>query len=191
VTLPSRYRRSLLLTAAGVPLAMAGCASPRIEDHAAELPLLDLKRYFDGTLVAHGLFADRFGRVQRRFIVDMRCRWQGAAGEFDERFRYADGAREQRIWRLRDEGGGRFSGRADDVVGEARGESAGNTFRWAYTLRLPIEGRIWEVQFDDWMHLVDEQVLLNRATMSKFGVKLGEVLIVFRRVAAGLEPGKT
>ena len=77
--------------------------------------------------------------------------------------------------------GGRYVGRADDVVGEARGQESGNAFRWNYTLRLPVDGKEYEVQFDDWMFLVDEQVMLNRATMSKFGITLGEVLLSFTK----------
>jgi hypothetical protein len=38
-----------------------------------------------------------------------------------------------------------------------------------------------EVQFDDWMFLVDERVMLNRASMSKFGVHLGDVLLSFEK----------
>jgi hypothetical protein len=36
-----------------------------------------------------------------------------------------------------------------------------------------------EVQFDDWMYLVDDKVMLNKAVMSKFGIKLGEVTLSF------------
>jgi hypothetical protein len=37
------------------------------------------------------------------------------------------------------------------------------------------------VQFDDWMYLVDERVMLNKARMSKFGIFLGEVTLSFTR----------
>jgi hypothetical protein len=37
------------------------------------------------------------------------------------------------------------------------------------------------VDFDDWMYLMDDQVMLNRSVMSKFGVRLGEVTLSFRR----------
>ena len=50
-----------------------------------------------------------------------------------------------------------------------------------YTLALPVDGRVIEVQFDDWMYLIDERVMLNRATMRKFGVTLGEVTLSFTR----------
>jgi hypothetical protein len=155
-----------------------------VTDYAQSRPPLDLRRYFDGPLVAHGMFSDRAGRVLRRFRVDMNCSWNGEEGTLDEQFVYDDGQRERRVWRLRHLGQGRYSGRADDVVGEAIGATAGNAFQWRYTLRLPVDGRVWEVQFDDWMFLIDEQVMLNRAEMSKFGIRLGEVQLVFRKLAA-------
>ena len=72
-------------------------------------------------------------------------------------------------------------GRADDVVGEAQGEQSGNTFHWTYTMALPVDGRVIEVQFDDWMFLMDERVMLNKARMSKFGIYLGEVTLSFSK----------
>ncbi|NDB01262.1 MAG: DUF3833 family protein, partial [Betaproteobacteria bacterium] len=74
---------------------------------------------------------------------------------------------------------GRYSGRADDVVGEALGQTRGNTFQWNYTLNLPVNGWVVEVQFDDWMYLMTDKVMLNKATMSKFGLRLGEVTLSF------------
>lgn len=99
----------------------------------------------------------------------------------DEAFSYSDGSTQRRVWHLTKHENGRYTGRADDVVGEAQGQASGNAFRWSYTLRLPVDGKEYEVQFDDWMFLVDERVMLNRATMSKFGVTLGEVLLSFSK----------
>ena len=65
------------------------------------------------------------------------------------------------------------------MLGEAAGASAGNALRWAYTLKLPVDGKVYEVQFDDWMYLIDTQVMLNKAAMSKFGIGLGEVTLAF------------
>jgi hypothetical protein len=160
---------------------LAACASPQPADYRAEGPALDLRRYFNGPLQAHGIFTDRSGRVVRRFTVAMIGRWDGDQGVLEEDFRYSDGNTERRVWRLTHTAEGRYTGRADDVVGQAEGEAAGNALRWRYTLALPVDGRIIEVQFDDWMFLVDEQVMLNRAVMSKFGIRLGEVLLSFRK----------
>jgi hypothetical protein len=37
------------------------------------------------------------------------------------------------------------------------------------------------VQFDDWMWLVDERVMINKAVMTKFGFKLAEITISFTK----------
>ena len=176
-------RRSLLLLLTpGAAALAAGCAStPTPQDYAAERPLLDLARYFDGDIAAHGIFSDRGGRVVRRFTVSMKCRSQGDDGVFDELFTYSDGQTERRVWRITRTGPGRYVGRADDVVGEAIGEAAGNAIRWLYTLRLPVDGNVYEVQFDDWMVQIDDRVILNKAVMSKFGIRLGEVTLAFRK----------
>ena len=172
-------RRLLLLTT--VALVAAGCAGPQPADYATEKPVLDLKQYFNGELVAHGLFTDRAGKVARRFTVQMTGTWTGNQGTLDERFTYSDGKTERRVWRLTDEGQGRWTGRADDVVGVAQGQSAGNALNWRYTLSLPVDGKVYEVQFDDWMYLMDDRVMLNKAAMSKFGIHLGDVTLSFTR----------
>ena len=162
---------------------LVGCASaPTPADYAAEKPVLDLKTYFNGELTAHGIFTDRAGKVVRRFTVQMTGSWQGNQGTLDERFSYSDGTTERRVWRLTDEGGGRWLGRADDVVGVAEGRLAGNALNWRYTLALPVDGKTYEVQFDDWMVLMDQRVMLNKATMSKFGIHLGEVTLSFTKL---------
>ena len=165
--------------AAAAALLLGACAGPNVTDYADQKPVLDLKTYFNGELEAHGIFTDRSGRVQRRFVVLMTGTWQGNQGTLDERFTYSDGATERRVWRLTDEGNGRWSGRADDVVGVAEGRAAGNALNWRYTLRLPVDGSVYDVQFDDWMYLMDQRVMLNKAVMSKFGFRLGEVTLAF------------
>ena len=176
--------RFFLAAVAAAAVLFGGCASaPTPADYAAEKPVLDLKTYFNGELTAHGVFTDRNGKVARRFTVQLKGSWSGDDGVLDENFLYSDGKKERRVWRLKKlpdaRGLGRYTGMADDVVGTAIGESAGNALRWAYTLRLPVDDKVYEVQFDDWMVLMDERVMINTAVMSKFGVRLGEVTLSF------------
>lgn len=161
--------------------ALSGCASQQIASYAKEVPVLDLRSYFNGVLDAHGIFTDRSGTVVRRFTVRMNCTWNGDEGVLDEDFSYSDGMRQRRIWRLSRSADGSYTGRADDVIGLARGEQRGNAFHWTYTMALPVDGKVYEVQFDDWMYLIDAQVMLNRARMSKFGVHLGDVTLSFTK----------
>lgn len=172
-------------------IALTGCASQKIGDYSGELPALDLRNYFNGVVDAYGVFTDRSGRVVKRFVVEMKCSWQGAPGQevgvLDEDFLYSDGTKQKRIWTLQRAPGsgaqGVYSGRADDVVGQASGEERGNAFYWSYYLNLPVDGRVIVVRFDDWMYLMNDRVMLNKASMSKWGVHLGEVTLSFSKRA--------
>ena len=180
------HRRRALQRMAALPLAaslpfVGGCASPQVQQYAQEKPALDLRTYFNGKVDAWGVFTDRSGQVVKRFTVEMDCSWQGDEGVLDEAFVYSDGTRQRRIWKLRAGPNGSYTGTADDVVGQARGQVSDNAFRWGYTLALPVDGSIWHVDFDDWMYLMDDRVMLNKATMSKWGIRLGEVTLSFTR----------
>ena len=172
----SRRTAALLLTA-----TLAGCAGPQVQDYAQQQPQLDIRDYLNGPLTAHGMFTDRSGRVVKRFTVKMTGRWEGDAGTLDEHFTYSDGTTQRRVWHIKHLGNGRFSGMADDVVGEAAGEGAGNAFRWRYTLALPVDGRVWNMAMDDWMYRMDDRTVLNRTAMTKFGVHLGDVTLSFTK----------
>ena len=164
-------------------LVLAGCSSVDPAVYATQSPPLALRDYFDGTLVGHGLVMDRGGEVKRRFVVTVRASWHGETGTLDEDFVWSDGERQRRVWTLAPDPGapGRWRGTAPDVVGAATGVVSGNSLSWRYTLRLPVDGRTYEVEFDDAMFLIDRDVMLNRAVMSLWGLRVGEVLIAFRR----------
>jgi Protein of unknown function (DUF3833) len=175
-------RRAAWALCAMVALALAGCGSPQLADYAAQRPAFDFKKYFNGKLIAHGMASDRSGAVQRRFVVTLDCTWAGDAGTLDEHFVYDDGEKQRRIWRVQVHSDGSVTGSADDVVGQARGAAAGAAFRWQYTLKLPARGSVYEVQFDDWIHLIDERTALNKAVISKFGIRVGDVTLSFTKL---------
>jgi hypothetical protein len=172
-------KRRLFL--AGAAATLAGCASISPRDYAAEKPVLELDRYFTGTVDGWGMVQDRSGRVLRRFYVRIDCTWEGNTGTLDETFDWSDGKREKRVWKVVKHGGGRYTGTAGDVVGEAAGVAAGNALQWRYVLRLPADQGGWEVDIDDWMYLVDEKTMLNRSTINKLGIRFAEITIAFRR----------
>jgi len=166
-----------------VGFLLSACAGQKISQYANEKPTLDLSEYFSGTIDAYGIFTDRSGVVKKRFTVLIQANWTVVDGKktgvLDESFEYSDGSKQKRIWRLTEVSPGKYVGKADDVVGEALGESSGNALNWAYTLALPVDDTIYNVQFDDWMYLVNTKVMLNKAKMSKFGIELGEVTLSF------------
>ena len=162
-------------------LLLAACASPTPHDYASERPALDMKAYFNGKVDGWGMVQDRSGKVTRRMTVEITGTWSGDTGTLDERFTYADGKKEARVWTLRKQGD-RYVGTAPDVVGEAAGEAAGNALRWSYVLEAKREnGDTVKLDMDDWMWLVDERTLVNRTRFSKFGIRFGEVSFFFRK----------
>jgi hypothetical protein len=177
-------RRLLLGSVAAATVGFSGCASQHIDAYQAEKPVLDLRSYFNGTLDAYGIFTDRSGQVVKRFTVVMQCSWIGDEGVLDEAFTYSDGSTQRRVWRVKKLSDGQYIGQADDVIGTALGTSRGNALNWRYTLALPVDDRVFEVQFDDWMYLMTPSVMLNKARMTKFGVYLGEVTLSFTRRSA-------
>ena len=159
---------------------LAGCASLDVAISQAARPRLDLARYFDGTVDGWGMFQDRSGEVLTRSYARLDPKWEGDQGTLDEHFEFSDGTRENRVWKLVKDGD-RYTGTAGDVVGTATGRAAGNALSWNYVLALPVDGRTWHMDMDDWMYLIDDRTMLNRTTMSKFGFKVGEVTLSFRK----------
>ena len=145
-------------------------------------PRLLIEDYFAGDTRAWGLFEDRFGNLRREFVVDIKGTWDGETLTLVEDFVYADGETQQRTWTIRKLDEHRYEGTAADVVGPAEGVSYGNALNWRYTLALEIGDSVWNVRFDDWMFLQADDVLVNRARVSKFGFDIGEVTIFFRKM---------
>lgn len=172
---------SRLLVSLALILSLSSCGNVEVSHYADQQPQLNLERFFSKPVKAWGIFQKRSGEVAKRFEVNIASHREGDDLILDERFVYSDGTRQRRVWTLTPDGSGHWRGRAGDVVGQARGEVAGNALRWRYRLNLPVDGSVYEVSFDDWMYLMDEDTMINRSSMSKFGVEIGQVTLFFRR----------
>ncbi len=155
--------------------------SESIDAYAGGTPALDLKDYLSGALTASGIFVGLSGCVDRRFVVEMHGNWNGDTGTLDERFRFADGETGDRVWSMRFADNGRFTASAADVVGEAHGLQRGNAATMRYRLRVPRRAGEIVVGMEDWFYLMDDGTLVNRARMTKFGLKVGELATWFRK----------
>ena len=162
-------------------LLLTGCNTMKLEDFSDKQPVLVLEDYFAGETRAWGIFEDRFGNLRRQFVVDINGTWQGGVLTLDERFVYSDGETDRRVWRITKTGPGAYEGTADDVVGTAEGRASGNALSWRYTMDLKVGDGSWRVQFDDWMFLQPDGILINRARVSKWGFELGEVTLFFSK----------
>jgi len=176
-------RKFLCLISAG--LICGGCSSISPRQYAKETPVLDLRNYLEGPLEAWGMFQDRKGKVIKRFKVKMVGTWKDNVGTLEEDFIYSDGTTQRRVWTITRVDANHYTGTAGDVVGTAKGEAFGNALNWRYTLALQVGKKTYNVKFDDWMFMMEDDVMLNRAVMSKWGFKLGEVTLGFRKLHSG------
>ena len=194
------FRRvaGFIVTAAltlGILGGISACARRDVAVLSDRQPGLDLAEFFAGDSVAYGIFEDRFGNLRRQFRVNMTGTVEGDTLTLVEDFLYDDGERADRTWVIRragtdDRGIVSYEGAAADVTGTARGRVAGNALNWEYDVVLNMSGSEVKVHFDDWIYRQDEDVAINRAFISKFGIEIGSVTIVFLRgdTAAAVGP---
>ena len=84
-----------------------------------------------------------------------------------------------RQWQITKIDENNYEGTAGDVVGKAKGYSYGPAFKFEYVLLVPVKGKEMKITFDDWIFKQDDRVAINRATMTKFGIKVAELTVVF------------
>jgi len=142
---------------------------------------MDMQVYFNGPIHAWGMVQDWRGVVLRRFEIQMIGTWNDNAGTLEEHFIYDDGQTQDRLWHIKKISENLYEGHAADIVGTAIGETLGNAAKWKYTMTIPIDGKPYHVQFDDWMWMMSEDVVMNRSYMKKFGIPVGSVTIYMEK----------
>ena len=171
-------------------IGLIGCSGSffkaDMKDYAANTPVLKLEQFFEGRSYAYGIFEDRFGNLKRQFRVRIDGTNDADGLRLDEQFIYDDGETARRVWTIQNKGADadgliRYEGRADDIDGQATGRIAGNVLSWSYDIVLSLSGQDVKVRFDDFIYQLDEDIALNRAFVSKWGVEIGSVTLVFLR----------
>lgn len=163
-------------------ILLTGCSGIDIRQYSSNTPELDLFTYFSGNTKGYGIVQDRKGTLTRQFTVDI----EGTVSDdgkltLYEEFFWSDGEESTRTWVISKTAEHSYTGTAEDVVQPADGLSYGNVLNWHYQMNIEVDDTSWKIHFDDWMFLVRDKVLINRAKMSKFGLKVGEVTIVFQK----------
>jgi len=157
---------------------ITSCSSD-ISDYQETDPKFDIKDYFTGEFIASGMVQDYSNQVTRRFCVELNGTWNNNQGELAEVFYFDDGEVTYRTWQLTKQLNDEYTGSAEDVVGIAKGKQSGYAFQWQYQLLVPIGGKTYQFDMDDWMYQIDENRVFNRTTMNKFGVKVAEITLFF------------
>ena len=166
-------------------LLIAGCSQTDMKEFQNNTPKLDLFSFFEGNTIAYGIFEDRFGNLKRQFRVNINGKVKNQILTLDEDFLYDDGEQAKRIWKIEKKIDNAqnitYEGQADDVEGKAFGSISGNTLNWSYDIYLNIKGSNIKVHFNDWIYKQSEDLAINRAYVSKFGINIGSVTLVFLR----------
>ena len=162
---------------------LSACGAVTVDEYASNQPTLTPETFFQGQLTAHGVIKDRGGKVIRYFNADIKAYWQDGIGTLEEDFLFDDGEPDRRVWTLTPTGEGRYVGTAGDVVGEGKITVAGNSMFLDYVLQIPWDDGTLDLRIDDRMYLVNPTTLINESIMTKFGIRVGEILLVISKVA--------
>ena len=154
-------------------------SSMKPEDFKGKKPRLIIEEYLSGNVKAWGVLQNRSGKVTRQFSADLNGQWDGKQLILDEKFNWDDGEIQNRQWQITKIDENNYEGIAGDVVGKAKGYSYGPAFKFEYVLLVPVKGKEMKITFDDWIFKQDDRVAINRATMTKFGIKVAELTVVF------------
>jgi hypothetical protein len=173
--MPGWVQHLQILTVAAL---ITACSGASVTDYAANRPLLVPEDFFDGRLTAHGVVKDRGGEVIRYFNADIQAYWRDGIGTLEEDFVFDDGERQRRVWTLTPNPEGGYIGTAGDVIGDGALRVSGNSMFLNYVLRVPYGDGTIDLRIDDRMYLVNPNTLINESRMIKFGVEVGEIVLV-------------
>ena len=163
-------------------ILLNGCAnSMKPSDFKNQKPRLIIEDFLSGEVKAWGVLQSRSGKVIRQFSADLKGNWNGKQLILDEKFNWSDGEVQNRQWKIDKLDEHNYEGTASDVVGTAKGYSYGPAFKFEYVLLVPVKGKEMKITFDDWIFKQDDNIAINRATMKKFGFKVAELTVMFKK----------
>ena len=157
------------------------CSEMKPEDYKNTKPVIKIEEYFQGKVKAWGMLLSRSGQVKRQFTANMEGDFDGQNLILDETFIWNDGEKQERRWTIKKVGENKYEGTAPDVVGIAKGVSYGSAFKFEYKLLIPYKNKKIKVRFDDWIFKQDDKTAINKAILTKFGFKVGELTVFFTK----------
>lgn len=169
---------AIMLVAAGI----AACSTvPASGPTAGSSRNVVMERDFAGRSYARGVFTNGVTGSKRPFSVVLDGRWNGKILRLREAFAYDDGERDVKTWILTRTGPGTFSGTREDVVGTALIYTDGPAVRLGYDVDIATSSGSIRVRFEDVIERRGDGMIVNRAIVSKFGLPIGDVDLVFGR----------
>ena len=142
------------------------------------------QNWMAGTVDGYGIVIDRFGNVKSQFRAHETGSWDAPTHSLTltEHIVYLQGSPSpptDRIWHFTEISPGRWTGTANGIIGGATAEQQGNAWHLVYAQDLPVGGHQLTVHIDDWRFREANDVAVDLATVSKFGVQLAASNIAF------------
>jgi len=171
---------------------LAACSAVDVSSNAGQGKELRPAEFFNGKLCADGVVRDYAGKQIRHFNAEIIASWDVSGnGVLQEEFRFNDGT-EYRDWTLKPilEQGElvAYEATASDVPEATRMAFSGNAIHMDYTLdyQTGVDDRgqpdTLTLRMVDRMYQVADGVVVNETVMKKFGLEVGQVLLVMRQV---------
>jgi hypothetical protein len=174
--IPMINRRAVLLA------AVCAIAAPMLPGSAFAEETFDLVTFFRGRTVGVGSFSAPIAGIKRDLTVKTRGKWDGKTLTLVEDFFYADGERGRKTWRFKRIAPGRYEGRREDVVGVADVRQVGRLVTLSYLADIRAkDGTVTRLGFNDTIGYSSSGGVYNTASVTRFGLPIGNVTITFEK----------
>ena len=171
-------RRHLLAYSAAI--ATAGCATTPMSPTGPVSPIT-LVDAFTGRRVGKGRFQIPIVGIDRGLTAVLYGHHSGNTLTVSEHFQFDDGEKQHLTWHFTKTGPRTWSGRREDVVGEAKVEDLGTEIRLSYEANVVSKGAKTLLQFSDVLYRQKNGVIINDAVVKKAGFPIGSTHLVFQR----------
>jgi hypothetical protein len=164
-------------------LALSGCDNAKpVGAFAGTAPPFDPVTFWTGHTHSWGVVENRIGGPTETVATDCIGTPEGTDGvHMVQTLTEGDGTVTHRDWHMKRVSPNHFVATANDMDGQAAGESAGRVFHWRWFWARKPGSALQTVSMDQWMYLMPDGTMMNRTTISKFGFILAEVTEQFSR----------
>lgn len=176
--MPLPSRRFVLLGA--VATALSGCATMPSAPSTATKPLT-LVEAFRGRTRGVGVFRVPIAGVERKFTALLNGRATANTLTVVEDFIFEDGEKDRLTWRFARTSPTTWTGKREDTVGEAIVRELGSEIRLDYVADVRSRGKVTRLGFSDVIYRASDDLIINDAVVTSFGLPIGSVRFELRR----------
>ena len=159
---------------------LSACASPPEFAAPVASNTLVLEDTLTGQTLGEEVFINSQTGAATTFSVVINGTWDGKVLTLVEDFNFGDGSKDRKTWHITKTDAGRYQGTREDVLGSADLRQDGKAVRIDYYVTLRTGLGANNVRFRDLLYLQDDRTIVNKAVVSKFGLRIGRVQITMR-----------